>query len=120
VAGVVSEAETEIQRLNDVVSPALGPLGRLLLRTEAIASSKIEGLQIGVRQLAGAEVKFDAGRKAAPTALEVLANIDAMELAMSEASSVECFRLAEILAIHRRLMRRQLHADRIAGRIRAS
>jgi Fic family protein len=116
----VSEAETEIRRLNDVASPALAPLSRLLLRTEAIASSKIEGLQVGVRQLARAEARFETGGRAAPTALEVLGNIDAMELAFDEAASVERFTPDEILAIHRRLMERRLNAERIAGRIRTS
>jgi Fic family protein len=120
VAGVVSEAEAAIRRLNDVAQPALAPLARLLLRTEAIASSKIEGMQIGVRQIARAEARFEAGGKAAPNALEVLANIDAMELAVNEAAAVEPFTLPEIVAIHRRLMERALNAERIAGQIRTN
>ena len=43
-AGIVSDAERAIQRLNASVQPALAPLARLLLRTESIASSKVEGL----------------------------------------------------------------------------
>ena len=48
-----------------------------------------------MRQLARAEVKLATGRKAAPTALEVLANIDAMELAMTEAASSTASRRAK-------------------------
>lgn len=120
VAGVVSEAETAIRELNESARPALAPLARLLLRTESMASSKIEGVQTGVRELARAEAKVEAGRKASATALEVLANIDAMQLAMDEATAVDRFGVAEIIAIHRRLMKRTINAERIAGRIRTS
>lgn len=120
VAGVVSEAEAAIRRLNEAAVPALAPIARLLLRTESIASSKIEGMQTGVRELARAEAKVEAGGKAGPTALEVLANIDAMELAMEEATSAKRFTLADVLAIHRRLMERTLGAERMAGQVRTS
>jgi Fic family protein len=120
VAGGVSEAEAAIRGLNDAARPALAPLARLLLRTESIASSKIEGMQAGVRELARAEAKLEAGGTASPTTLEVLANIDAMELAMNEGAAAQRFAVAEIVAIHRRLMERALNAERIAGQIRTS
>ncbi len=120
VAGVVSEAEAAIRELNESARPALAPLARLLLRTESMASSKIEGVQTGVRELARAEAKVEAGGKASATALEVLANIDAMQVAMDEATAVDRFGVAEIIAIHRRLMQRTINAERIAGRIRTS
>ncbi len=120
VAGVVSEAEGAIRGLNDAARPALAPLVRLLLRTESIASSKIEGLQTGVRELARAEAKAEAGGKVGPAALEVLANIDAMELAMNDGAAAPRFTIAEIVAIHRRLMERAPNAAPIAGQIRAS
>jgi Fic family protein len=120
VAGVVSEAESAIRDLNTGARPALAPLARLLLRTESMASSKIEGIQTGVRELTRAEAKVEAGRKVSASALEVLANIDAMQLAMDEASAVSRFGVREILAIHRRLMERDINAKRIAGHIRTS
>jgi Fic family protein len=120
VAGVVSEAESAIRDLNTSARPALAPLARLLLRTESMASSKIEGVQTGVRELARAEAKVEAGRNVSASALEVLANIDAMQLAMDEASAVRRFSVREILAIHRRLMERDINAKRIAGHIRTS
>src|SRR5579872_5332588 len=79
VAGVASEAEGVIRTLNDGSRPALMPLARLLLRTESIASSKVEGMHLGLRELARAEAKVETGRRAGPTALEILANIDAMQ-----------------------------------------
>lgn len=120
VAGLVSEAEAAIRELNNVARPALEPLARLLLRTESIASSKIEGMQTGVRELASAEARAEAGGKVSPTALEILANIDAMELAMRYGATAPRFTVTEISAIHRRLMERIPNADRIAGQIRAT
>lgn len=87
------------------------------LRTESIASSKVEGMQLGVRELARAEAKAESGIAPAPTAMEVLSNIDAMVLAVDEAAQVECFSEREILAIHRRLLERAPHKH-IAGRLR--
>jgi Fic family protein len=117
VAGVVSEAEAAIRTLNAAARPALAPLARLLLRTESIASSKVEGMQLGVRELARAEVRMESGGRVGPTAAEVVANIDAMELAVDEAAAVERFGVDEILAIHRRLMEKAPNAG-VAGRIR--
>lgn len=50
--------------------------------TESIASSKIEGLQLGVRDLERAEAKAKSGSAPGTTAVEVLANSDAMVLAV--------------------------------------
>ena len=118
VAGMVSEAEDAIRRLNDSARPALAPLARLLLRTESIASSKVEGLQLGARELARAEARTETGGKAGPTAVEVLANIDAMELAVHDAAAALPFGLADILAVHRRLLDTAPNAQ-IAGRLRS-
>lgn len=118
-AGVVSEAEAAIRELNDVARPALAPLARLLLRTESIASSKVEGMQMGVRELARAEARTEVGGKAGPTAMEVLGNIDAMELAVEEAATVRAFSVKQITAIHRRLMTNAPNA-RVAGKLRST
>ena len=115
---MVSEAEQAIRLLNHEGGAALGPLARLLLRTESIASSKVEGMQLGVRELARAEAKAESGIAPASTALEVLANIDAMVLAVEQAAETEQFGKRDILAIHRRLLERAPH-KRIAGRLRS-
>jgi Fic family protein len=103
-AGVVSDAENAIRELNTASQPALAPLARLLLRTESIASSKVEGIQLGARDLARAEARAEVGGRAGPTALELLANIDAMQLAVDAAAAAERFTLDDITTIHRRLM----------------
>ena len=117
LAGLVSEAESAIRNLNDKARPALAPLGRLLLRTESIASSKVEGMQLGVRELARAEARAESGQKASTLAIEVLANIDAMMLAVDEAAVVERFGVKEIIAIHQRLMDRAENHS-VAGQVR--
>lgn len=104
VAGVVSDAERAIAELNTTAGPELGPLARLLLRTESIASSKVEGLQVDARTLARAEGNLAAGRKAGPQAMEVLANIDAMEVAIEESTNAGSLTARQIRAIHRVLM----------------
>jgi hypothetical protein len=63
VAGVVSEAEQAVAELNRRAGQELAPLARLLLRTESIASSKVEGMQVDARALARAEANQDAGRR---------------------------------------------------------
>ena len=116
LAGIVSEAEHALHALN-ARGAALAPLARLLLRTESIASSRIEQLEMGVRELARAEARWEAGVPAGPTAREILANIDAMVLAIDEASQVDRVSVHEITSIHARLMEGGPQR-RIAGRIR--
>jgi Fic family protein len=118
LAGLIADAESRIRALNESARPALIPLSRLLLKTESIASSKVEGLQLGVRELARAEARLDAGEgKVSPTALEVIGNIEAMELAIQEAAETSAFTTAEIQRIHERLMLSSPRPD-LAGRVR--
>lgn len=116
-AAAVAEAEKAIQDLNASPDSALAPLARLLLRTEAIASSKIEGLQVGVRQLAHSESKLETGGRASSTVREVLGNIDAMQMAVDEAARVERIDPEHIIDIHSLLMATAPNAH-VAGKIR--
>ncbi len=116
-SGAVSDAEAAMAKLNAQAYPALAPLARLLLRTESIASSKVEGLQLGARELARAEAKAEGGRKIGETASEILRNIDAMELAIDRAATASTFGIEQIRDVHARLM--SATATRhIAGTIR--
>jgi Fic family protein len=117
IAGVVSDAERAIRELNAVAHPALVPLAHLLLRSEAIASSKIEGMQVGARELARAEARIEAGGKVSHTAREVMANIEAMEVAVQQTASTAKIAVKNVVAIHRRLMANVPNA-RIAGQVR--
>lgn len=115
--GIVAEAEAAVRSLNDRARPALRPLARLLLRTESIASSKVEGLQADARSLARAEANADGGRNIGRDVIEVLANIDAMELAVEETSTAPVLTTHNILDIHEALMTHAPNSS-IAGRLR--
>ena len=104
LTGVVSDAETGVHRLNAHALPALAPLARLLLRTESIASSKVEGMQVNARDLARAEARLETGGKAGSTAAEILANIDAMELAIHRAAGSSAVTVPDLVNIHAALM----------------
>ena len=90
VAGTISAAEEAVRQLNSVAQPALQPFARLLLRTESIASSKVEGMQVDARTLARAEARADVGQSIGSEAAEVIANIDAMQLRGGRSSRGEC------------------------------
>ena len=115
VAGAISAAEEAVHQLNTVAQPGLQPLARLLLRTEAIASSKVEGMQASAQTLAREEARSDLGYPIGAGAGEILANIDAMQLAVDDATEVETLTLDGVLGIHRALMGRAIGGDRIAG-----
>lgn len=116
-AAAMSDAQAAIHRLDAGARPALAPLARLLLRTESIASSKVEGMQVDGRDLARAEARAETGGRVGPAVREILANIDAMELAIEEASSSAAVTLEVICGIHRALLAGAGHA-RIAGTVR--
>ncbi len=119
VAGIVSDAEKAIADLNRAAGPELMPLARLLLRTESIGSSKIEGMQVDARSLARAEANQETGRRVGSIAAEILANIDAMQLAIERAAELENVSPADYLAIHQVLLERAPNSQ-IAGQFRSS
>ena len=57
VAADIADAEAAITRLNVEATSLVDtePLARILLRAESVASSRIEGLEIGARRLLRAE-----------------------------------------------------------------
>jgi Fic family protein len=107
VAADVSDAETAIVRLN-LEARGLSnsdALARLLLRIESVASSKIEGLEVGARRLLRAEAARELGEPPTDvTASEVLGNIDAMTHAISSVGEGDHITLALLLETHRRLL----------------
>ena len=79
-------------------------LARLLLSAESVASSKIEGLEVGARRLLRAEAARQLGEQARDvTAEEVLGNIAAMSLALEGAADAP-IAPARVLAVHRALL----------------
>jgi Fic family protein len=117
IAGVVSDAEQAILRLEAAPAHALAPFARLLLRTESIASSRVEGIQVGVRQLAAADARRESGARVSPSVREVMGNIDAMQLAIDQAAAADRIGIEHIRALHRTLLSGG-PLERIAGVIR--
>jgi Fic family protein len=123
-AADVTEAETAVAR-HGQASSVLGnseAMARLLLRAEAVASSRIEGLEVGGRRLLKAEAARDLGNDADAgdvTALEVLNNIEAMRWAVESLATADLVTVDGILGIHRGLLQGTRH-ENYAGRIRTS
>lgn len=107
VAADVSEAETAIALL-DARATALADteaLARILLRAESVASSRIEGLEVGPRRLLRAEAAQQLGEQPSDvTASEVLANIDAMATAIKGIEAGTLIQVDHLLSFHRRLL----------------
>ncbi|NNN12325.1 MAG: Fic family protein [Acidimicrobiaceae bacterium] len=107
VAADVADAEAAIVRLNTEATALVDTqaLARILLRAEAVASSRIEGLEIGARRLLHAEV-VRGMHEAAPdvTAAEVLNNIDAMMFVVESVSGGDPITVDLLLDVHRRLL----------------
>lgn len=93
---------------------SLESLGRQLLRSEALASSQIEGLSVPHRRLAEAELD---GHQSPHRALEIVATIRALERAMEIGAQGGDLTVDAILDIHRELAVAP-PLDRIAGQIR--
>ncbi len=119
-AGTVSDAEHAIRALSTSAIPALSSLARLLLRTEAVASSKIEGMEVDARTLARAQAKENAGQNVGRNSREIIQNIDAMQIAVELASGVDVLTVGHLRDIHTALMQGAVDASRIAGIVRES
>lgn len=107
VAADVADAEIAITRLDSQAQALVETetLSRLLLRAEAIASSRIEGLEIGARRLLRADAAREAeGESSDVTAVEVLANIDAMAVAVDSVGPGEPITEQMLRDVHRRLL----------------
>jgi Fic family protein len=107
VAADVVDAEVGITRLNAEAGALIDTeaLARILLRAEAVASSRIEGLEIGARRLLHAEVMRGLNQAAADvSATEVLGNIDAMVFALGRVGPGDPITVDLLLDVHRRLV----------------
>ncbi len=107
VAADVADAEAGLVRLNAAVGALADTeaLARLLLRAESAASSRIEGLVVGGRQLLRADAARQWGEQVRDvTAAEVLANIDAMVWGVEAVDPNGRITLDILLEVHRRLL----------------
>jgi Fic family protein len=120
VAADVADAERAITRLNARARALIDTeaLTRLLLRAESVASSRIEGLEIGARRLLRADAAREFGE--APTdvtSVEVLGNIDAMTFGTQAIGEGDPITVDVLLEVHRRLLA-DTHLVQHAGTLR--
>jgi Fic family protein len=101
-ADLAADAEAAIRALNDRASVAgLEAVGPLLLRSEAVASSRIEGYDVSSLNLARALVDPHAARGSART---VAANVSAMEEAIAIGGRGDRITVEDLTTIHETLM----------------
>jgi Fic family protein len=112
VAADVADAEAAIAKLNATATTLVDTeaLARLLLRAEAVASSKIEGLEVGPRRLMRAELAKNLGAASGDiTADEVLGNIEAMAWAFDTLALRGAVTVEGIQEVHERLLKGTRH-----------
>jgi Fic family protein len=119
-AADVADAEHAVGRL-DASAHGLADsegIARLLLRAEAVASSKIEGLQIGGRRLLKAQLAQALGQQATDlTARVILNNITAMAAALEDQKPGQPITLQRLLDTHTLLLE-GTHLEEHAGQLR--
>ncbi len=107
VAADVADAEAAITRLNAEATALVDTeaLARILLRAESVASSRIEGLEIGARRLLRAEAVRSLHEPSSDvTATEVLGNIDAMLYGVEQIGPGDEITVDLLLELHRLLL----------------
>ena len=120
VAAEAADAEVAVRRLDERARALADTeaLARLLLRAEAVASSRIEGLEVGGRRLLRAEVAAAIGDDAHDvTATEVLGNIEAMRWATESLTGAARVEVEDVCEMHRRLLEGTRH-EHLGGVIR--
>jgi Fic family protein len=114
----IADATKTLAELNG--TPGLEPISALastLLRSESVASSRIEGIAVSHNRLARAAYEDAHGRSGDKKAAEVLGNVRAMKRAIELGEKAARFSVGDILDIHRSLLRYSDDAE-IAGAIR--
>lgn len=117
IAADFDDAASALNDLQRKDVSLLRPLTHLLMRTESIASSRIEQIDVDARGLAQAEARQRIGRSVGSQTKDVISNIEAMQFAIDRAVRVPQVGLTELQEVHRRLMRGRLES---AGRFRSS
>lgn len=116
----VTEATRALQHLE--ASPprvaTLGALAQNLLRSESVASSRIEGVHLSHKRLARAAYQADSGKRDRRAA-GVLGNVEAMRRAIEIGTAGNPLTVSDIEDVHRTLLRFTEDAD-VAGVVRES
>jgi Fic family protein len=107
--GLAAHASTDIARFDTEFGDDVAPFAAILLRTESVASSRIENLTASAKAIALAE----AGDTSRANARVIVANTQAMKAAIALANNLDA---GAILAMHDALLRES--APEYAGRWR--
>ena len=116
----IAQATRALQHL-DHSPPRLATVGALalnLVRSESVASSRIEGVNLSHKRLARAAYQAHKGHRD-QRAAEVLGNVEAMERAIELGADAKPLTVANVEDIHRTLLRLTADAT-IAGVIRGA
>ena len=111
----VEEAAAAIAQLDAVATFDLTALGGALLRSESVASSKIEHLAASHRDVARVLIGAAPDRGVAGL---VARNVEAMSYAVAEASRAPRLSADLLLAVHQRLLAHDDHDREWIGRVR--
>jgi Fic family protein len=106
-AADIADAERAVEQLQHEARSLANSeaVARLLLRAEAVASSRIEGLEVGGRRLLRAQLAVGLGDNPGDvTAVEVLNNVESMRWAVDSVAGGDAITPAHILGIHERLL----------------
>lgn len=115
----VAQATKALGRLSGTTPrlASLDALARNVLRSESVASSRIEGVAISHKRLARAAYAREHGRGGDRRAAEVLGNVEAMDRAIELGAEGERFTVDDINDIHRTLLH-YVDDEGIAGVVR--
>lgn len=119
-AADVADAERAVERLQREARSLADSeaAARLLLRAEAVASSRIEGLEVGGRRLLQAQLALGLGDDPRDvTATEVLNSVEAMRWATETMAEAHAVTVEHLLEIHRRLMA-GTRLEHVGGQVR--
>ncbi|MDP1876422.1 MAG: Fic family protein [Actinomycetota bacterium] len=114
IAEDLDTAARSVAALDVAHGPVLSALSGLLLRTESVASSKIENISASVDDYARAL----HGSRANSSAVSMVAASHAMDGLIAAATTSRRIELEDLLAAHRRLMANDPGEEPYAGRVR--
>ena len=114
LASTLLDAATEIARTDAGAGTRLQSLGRFLIRTESVASSKIEQVEADADDF----VRAIAGVRSNASATSMVAATDALTELVERAGATGAISLDDILAAHRILMADDPTDQRYAGQLR--
>lgn len=114
IAEIMADAVTEIARTDAGTGDRLQSLGRFLIRTESVSSSKIEQVEADADDF----VRASAGIRANASATSMVAATDALTTMVESAGAARVISIGDILAAHRVLMKDDPTDRRYAGQLR--